>query len=448
MPESKPMVFVVDDEPLIAATLERLLTGASFPVRVFRDAESAFVQVKKSPPFLALLDMQLPGMNGLEALALIKRHAPATEVMMISGYGTIGLAVEAMKLGAVDFLSKPLQLPEVLTRVNRLYETHQLRHKVDQLRGRRKEEFLGSLVYSQALGKIHRTVQRIGPQANLVVLITGESGTGKEMLARTIHHQSVHAEGAFVPVHCAAIPETLLESELFGYEPGAFTGALAEGKPGLFEKAADGTVFLDEIGDLAPTVQVKLLRFLQDRVVTRVGGDQGQAIECNIIAATHRDLEAMLRAGTFREDLYYRLNVIGLHLPPLRETPEDILTYATSFLERFGASMSKVFAGFDAAAQRKLMAHTWPGNLRELHNVIERACLLSAGPRITPSDLLIGTRESVADLGHGLVKLMALDHAMSLYARHVLDSVDGNKSKAARLLGITRNRLKRLLATS
>jgi DNA-binding NtrC family response regulator len=443
-------VYIVDDELLIVATLERLLTDAGYPVRTFNDAESAIVQMKREAPFLTLLDLQLPGMNGLEALSVIKRQHPRVEVVMVSGYGTIGMAVEAMKLGAADFLSKPLQLPEVLTRVNRIHETNVLRNKVDRLRERRREEFLASLHVSTspAMVKLYRTARQVAQHMNTVALITGESGVGKEMLAQYIHYNSPASDGAFVPVHCAAIPETLIEAELFGYAPGAFTGASPEGKNGLVDKAAGGTLFLDEIGDLTPPVQVKLLRFLQDRVVTRVGESEGHAIECNIVAATHRDLEAMMRQGLFREDLFYRINVIRLHVPPLRERPEDIQPHAAAFLAAVSAHMGRQFRGFDEYAGRKLRAHAWPGNLRELRNAVERACLLAKGQIITPADLLTSAQEATGDLGEPLAKPMRLDLATNIYVRQVLESAKGNKSEAARVLGISRNRLKRLLTAT
>ncbi len=441
-------IFIVDDELAIAATLKELLTRADYPVHVFHEAEPALDSLAKEKPFLVLLDLQLPGMNGMDALRLIREKSPESEVVIISGYGTIDRAVEAMKAGAIDFFSKPLQLAEVLSRVGRIHETHQLRHEVNRLRNRQKEEFFAATYQSEhpAMVKVYHTIRQVARFPNLIALITGESGTGKEVLARTLHYHSAYAQGPFVAVNCAAIPETLIEAELFGYEPGSFTGALAEGRDGKLQKAHRGTFFLDEIGELTGQMQVKLLRFLQDRVVYRIGASEGVKIECNILAATNRDPEAMLADGDLREDLYYRINVIRLHLPPLRERPEDIIVHSAAFLQQFNTSMGRQFAGFNRLAEQKLVAYAWPGNLRELRNAIERACLLADGKQISAMDLFTRSLETPADLGAGLAKAMPLELATGIYARQILDQVNGNKSEAARLLGISRNRLKRILS--
>lgn len=440
-------VFVVDDELMITAVLKRLLSDAGYRVEVFSEAEPALAVLEKRDPFLVVLDLQLPGISGMEALQLIKQKRPATEVVMISGYGTIDAAVEAMKLGASDFLSKPLQLPEVLSRVSRIHETHRLRNEINRLHKRRRSEFMESYIGSThpRMHKVHRTLQQVAKFANVVALITGESGTGKEQLARRLHYQSRFSDGPFTAINCAALPESLIESELFGYEPGSFTGALAEGKIGQLAAAAGGTLFLDEFGDLSAAVQVKLLRFLQERRVTPLGGTESNKIECNILAATNRDPERMVQEGLLRDDLYYRINVIRFHLPPLRERPDDILPYAEAILKQMNRSMGCHFEAFDRHAQHKLLAHHWPGNVRELKNVIERACLLGKGKFITAADLLTKPQETAASLGERLAKPMALETANSIYVREILESFGGNKAKAARILEISRNRLKRLL---
>jgi len=432
---------------MITAVLKRLLTSAGYRVEVFSEAEPALAVLDKRAPFLVILDLQLPGISGMEALQIIKQKQPAMEVVMISGYGTIDAAVEAMKLGAADFLSKPLQLPEVLSRVNRIYETHRLRNEINRLHDRRRAEFMGLHIVSEhpRMHQVYRTLRQVTKFANVVALITGESGTGKEQLAKQLHYQSRFADGPFTAINCAALPEGLVESELFGYEPGSFTGALAEGKVGQLAAAAGGTLFLDEFGDLSAAVQVKLLRFLQERRVTPLGGAESEKIECNILAATNRDPEKMMEEGLLRDDLYYRINVIRFHLPPLRERPDDILFYAGAILKQMNRSMGCRFVEFDKHARRKLLAHNWPGNVRELKNVIERACLLGKGKYITAADLLTKPQESAAGLGERLAKPMPLESANSIYVREILDSFGGNKAKTARILEISRNRLKRLL---
>jgi len=444
---SLPVIFVVDDEPLVAAVLKTALEKSGYRVRVFGDAEQALLQLPVQNPFLVLLDVHLPGINGLEALGRIQKITPQTEVMMISGYATIDVAVEAMKKGAVDFLTKPLQLPEVISRVERSYETHRLRDEVAALRDRQRQEFLARhhIGSGAAMTTVYHMAGQVAKFPNIIALITGASGTGKEMLARYLHFRCPYAQGPFVVVNCAAISPELIESELFGYEAGAFTDALTEGKKGLIERAELGTLFLDEIGELSTPLQVKLLRFLQDRSFTRVGGTKSQHLDCNIISSTNRRLESMVEQGLFRPDLYYRINVIRLHVPSLKERPEDILFFAKAFLSEIAQGMGRIYQGFDERAQQKLIRQEWPGNLRELHNVIERACLLAEGPLLTASDLVIRSGEMIADLGPALDALLPMEQAMSLYVRRVLEAVGGNKSEAARLLGISRNRLKRTL---
>lgn len=444
-------IFVVDDEKMITSLLDRALSGAGFTVEVFHDAERALDAIPNRKPFLVLLDLHLPGMNGLEALERLRTLSPETEVLMISGHGTIDVAVEAMKAGATDFLSKPVQLPEVISRVSRVYETRKLRTEVAQLRDKRRSDFFAGLHRgeSPAMAQLYRTCDQIAQFPDIIALITGASGTGKEMVAQYLHYQSPFKGGPVVAINCAAIPHELIEAELFGYAPGAFTDARAEGKEGKIEAALGGTLFLDEIGELPPSAQVKLLRFLQDRSFTPIGESMPRHIDCNIIAATNRDPEKMVAAGEFREDLYYRINVVRLHLPSLAERQEDIMSFAEIFLAQFRRAMGRPFEGFDESAWRKLLHHSWPGNLRELRNVIERACLLSAGPMLTASDLLISAGEVAAETGAGLVfprQPMSLDKAMAIYARQVLEALEGNKSEAARRLGISRNRLKRILA--
>jgi len=443
-------IFVVDDERLITQVLEKALTGAGYPVPVFHDAEHALAELDRLSPFLLLLDINLPGISGLEALERVRENNRDIDVLIISGHGTIDMAVEAIKRGATDFLSKPVQLPEVMSRVSRIYETRKLRRQMTDLRKRERERFLATHHQgaSPAMAKLYRTIHQVGKYAKIIALLTGASGTGKEMLARYLHYHSQYPEGPFMAINCAAVPMELLESELFGYAPGAFTDARTEGKPGLVEEAADGTLFLDEIGDLSGAMQVKLLRFLQDRSFTRVGETTEQRVECNIIAATNRDLEQMGAFGQFRDDLYYRINVVRLHVPSLAERKEDILGFAAAFLWANCRAPGKHIRGLAESATRQAQRYAWPGNLRELRNVIERACLMSDGPLLSAADLLIHGEQRPINLGPELAataEIMSMERAMAIYAQRVLDQVDGNKSEAARLLGISRNRLKRIL---
>ena len=440
-------IFVVDDEAQIRQMLDAVLSRAGYSVHTFADAESALARLEKLRPFLVLLDLQLPGVGGMDALKFIREKAADTTVVIISGHGTVDRAVEAMKSGASDFLTKPLRMPQVLSRVEQIRENVALRDELADLRGRERKAFFDSVVQSDhpAMTSVYRTVGRVARFPNIIALITGESGTGKEVLARFLHYQSPYADGPFVAINCAAIPHDLIESELFGYQPGTFTGALAGGKEGRIARAAGGTLFLDEIAELDAQLQVKLLRFLQDRVVVPIGATQGQKITGNILTATNRDPEAMLDAETLREDLYYRINVIRLHLPPLRERPEDVVPHALAFLTDFNKAMGRRFSGIDAGANAKLAAHSWPGNIRELHNAIERAFLLADGPWINAADLVLRPEDVAGGLGSDLVRAMPLSAAMRIYVGKVLEQVDDNKSEAARLLGISRNRLKRLL---
>ncbi len=447
----RPPIFVVDDEKFITTLFERALTDAGYTVFTYREAEAALAELPSRRPFLVLLDLHLPGMNGLEALGRIRSVSPETEVVMVSGHGTIDVAVEAIKQGAADFLSKPVQLPEVLLRVSRLDENRRLRNEVTSLRRRRRDEFQ-SLHYhgpSPAMAKLYHTIDQVAKFPNLIALITGASGTGKEMVARHLHYQGPYADGPFVAINCAAIPTELIEAELFGYAPGSFTDARVEGKRGQLEEADHGTLFLDEIGELNAPTQVKLLRFLQDRTFARLGeATETRRVECNIVCATNRDLPAMIVQGTFREDLYYRINVVHLHVPSLAERKEDILFFAESFLQQIRRTLGRRVLDFDETARARLLAHDWPGNLRELRNVIERACLLANKSLLTAGDLLIRGNEIAQKqpLLDALDDPIPLDEAIRLYVKQVIEKTGQNISEAARLLGISRNRLKRIVS--
>jgi DNA-binding NtrC family response regulator len=367
-------------------------------------------------------------------------HLP---VIVMSAFGTVEIAVEAMKKGAVDFLPKPFSLDHLTVVVEKALEVRKLRDENRELREAlgQRYQFENIIGKSSPMQEIFATITRVAP-TRATVLLAGESGVGKDMIARAIHQHSPRKDRPFVKINCTAIPENLMESELFGYEKGAFTGANTS-KPGKFEQADTGTVFLDEIGDVPGSVQVKLLRVLQEREFERLGSNKTQHTDVRVIAATNVDLRAALEQGTFREDLYYRLNVVPMNIPPLRERKEDIPYLVEHFAKKFGGEISE-------GAMERLMSYHWPGNVRELENVVERSVLLAQGPRVEEGDVKIDTapRRATAAAGgdHFLPEGMTLDQYEQSVIREALKRADGNKSQAARLLGLTRNALRYRLA--
>ena len=390
-----------------------------------------------------LTDLKLPGMDGLELLEKLHAQNAHLPVIVMSAFGTVEIAVEAMKKGAVDFLPKPFSLDHLTVVVEKALEVRKLRDENRELREAlgQRYQFENIIGHSAPMQEIFSTIMRVAP-TRATVLLAGESGVGKDMIARAIHQHSPRKDRPFVKINCTAIPENLMESELFGYEKGAFTGANTS-KPGKFEQANTGTVFLDEIGDVPGSVQVKLLRVLQEREFERLGSNKTQHTDVRVIAATNVDLRAALEQGTFREDLYYRLNVVPMNIPPLRERKEDIPYLVEHFAKKFGGEISE-------GAMERLMSYHWPGNVRELENVVERSVLLAQGPRVEPSDVKIDTaprRSSPAAGGdHFLPEGMTLDEYEQSVIREALKRANGNKSQAARLLGLTRNALRYRLA--
>ena len=388
---------------------------------------------------LILTDLKLPGMDGLELLEKLKAQNSHTPVIVMSAFSTVENAVEAMKRGAVDFLPKPFSLDHLSVVVEKALEVSKLRDENRELRealGQRYqfENIIGS---SPAMQEIFATIMRVAP-TRATVLLAGESGVGKDMIARAIHHHSPRKDRPFVKINCTAIPENLMESELFGYEKGAFTGANIS-KPGKFEQANTGTVMLDEIGDVPASVQVKLLRILQEREFERLGSNKTQQTDVRVIAATNVDLRAALEQGTFREDLYYRLNVVPMNIPPLRERKEDIPYLVDHFVKKFGGEISE-------GALERLVSYHWPGNVRELENVIERSILLAKGPMVEADDVKIeigvGRARPAFSTEAFLPEGMTLDQYEQSIIREALKRANGNKSQAARLLGLTRNALR------
>jgi two-component system response regulator HydG len=442
-------VLVVDDDPAHRTMLRTLLTGWGYAIDEADDGSAAIERVHERAFDLIMMDIRMVKVSGLEALAEIKALNPAIPIIIMTAYSSVETAVEALKSGAYDYLTKPLDFDELRLVMERAMEHTHLREENRLLR-----ETLGShfdtqhiIGRSAPMMRLMETVAQVAP-SEATVLITGESGTGKEMIAGAIHFNSPRKDGPFVKINCAAITETLLESELFGHEKGAFTGAHRQ-KEGRFRQAHGGTLFLDEISEMSLAMQVKLLRVLQEREITRVGGEEVIKVDVRIIAATNTDLAREIEEGRFREDLYYRLNVVALEMPPLRERREDIPLLAQHFLEALSRDNRKDIKGFTPQAMDRLMKYDWPGNVRELMNAVERGVVLSRSEYLDEEVLsLISSDESSSQdisSGDGLNADMPLDEVEKASILKTLESAGGNKSEAARRLGITRRTLHKRL---
>jgi len=424
--------------------LELDLSEAGYQTFSSADAEKGLDLLRREQIDLVLTDLKLPGLGGLEFLQAAKRLNGALPVVVMTAYGSVETAVEAMKAGASDYVLKPFALAEMRLVVQKELDVRHLREENRNLREAlgRQYNHPNIVARSPKMQEVLALVERVAATPS-TVLIGGESGVGKDLIAHLIHQRSSRSSGPFVKINSTAIPENLLESELFGYEKGAFTGATAS-KPGKFELADKGTLFLDEIGDVPPATQVKLLRVLQEREFERLGGTRTIKVDVRLIAATNRDLRAALEQGTFREDLYYRLNVVPIDIPPLREHKEDIPDLANLFLIRLGQQSQKKLEGIKPEALRKLMDFHWPGNVRELENIVERACALAPGPFIEASDIQI---DHVAGRNHSgqsplLPEGKTLDQWEDELIREAYRRANGNKSEAARMLGLSRNALR------
>ncbi|HPC59826.1 MAG TPA: sigma-54 dependent transcriptional regulator [Verrucomicrobiota bacterium] len=382
-----PPVLVVDDEKNMRLSLKTVLTAERYAVKAVESAEEAMLLLGQEDFFMVITDARLGGMSGYEFLAKARAQWPELQVLMITAYATPKLAVEAIQAGAVDYLPKPFAPEELLHAVARCAERYRLLQENARLRARSDETYRLDQIIGECpkMRELRQLIQTVAP-TDARVLVLGESGTGKELVAGALHSLSQRAKASYVRINCAAIPETLLESELFGHEKGAFTGALRQ-KPGRVEEADGGTIFLDEIADMSRPLQAKLLRFLEDGTFTRVGGTQELRVNVRLIAATNRDIVKAIQEDQFREDLFHRLNVVQFRLPPLRERGDDVLLLADHFLRLFGASMHKSLRGISRVARQKLQSHRWPGNVRELRNVIERALILETSPEIQASSL-------------------------------------------------------------
>jgi two-component system, NtrC family, response regulator AtoC len=441
----KKRILVVEDEEKLRRVIELQLASTGFDVDKAATAEEGLKIADRAD--LILTDLRLPGMDGVQFLSLIRRQNAQVPVVMMTAYGSVETAVESMKAGATDFLLKPFSLDHLMQVVYKALEMRALREENRQLKEElgRRYEYDNIIGRSEAMQEIFATIERVAP-TRATVLLAGESGVGKDLIARAIHFHSPRRDRPLVKINCSAIPENLMESELFGYEKGAFTGAVGS-KPGKFEQADTGSVFLDEIGDVPAAIQVKLLRILQEREFERLGSNVTRHIDVRVIAATNQDLRAALEQGTFREDLYYRLNVVPMNIPPLRERKQDIPFLANHFLRKLAPDSGKEVDGISDAAMEKLVGYHWPGNVRELENVIERALILCRGSQLEADDIKLEMAPRARPAGdpnqhHFLPEGLTLDQYEQEIIREALRRADGNKSQAARLLGLTRNALR------
>lgn len=434
-------ILIVDDEKAIRETLARILEDEHHKPSVCESGEEALAHFAREEFDLVILDLWLPGVDGMAVLERI-RAANGPPVIVISGHGNIDTAVRATRLGAYDFLEKPLSLERVVLTINHALADSRLREQVRDLRRLAFDDLL--IGDSDAMKRLEQQIRSAAPLATRV-LITGENGSGKEIVARTLHRWSPRAEQPFVDVNCAAIPEELIESELFGHRKGAFTGAIDERK-GKFELADHGTLFLDEIGDMSVRTQAKVLRVLQEQTFQKVGGQQPITVDVRVIAATNKNLEAEIARGAFRDDLYYRLNVIPIAVPPLRARGNDILLLAEHFLRRFAAETGGVKKRLSAGAIAKLRAYEWPGNVRELRNVMERLAILLPAEVIDAEDVQLGAKSGLpADIAADLSLKEARDAFEKHYILLRLQQFGGNVSRTADALGVERSNLYRKL---
>ena len=442
-------ILVIDDEPILRDSLEVALKTSGYDVLTARTGEEGLERFQKENPDLVLLDHWLPGINGDEVLHRIKEEDPEIPIIIMTAQGSIEMAVNLMKMGAFDFLVKPFELDQVEDLIKKGLERVRLKKEVEWLRAQYQERFRsgGIIGVSQKMKDLLGLAEKLAQGSETTVLIEGETGTGKELLAEYIHFLSPRSSFPFIPINCGAIPKDLFESELFGYERGAFTGALEKGKMGKVEAAEKGTLFLDEVGELSSSAQVKVLRVLEEKEYFKVGGVDQRKANVRIIAATNKDLESEVKQGNFRDDLYFRLNVVKLHIPPLRERKEDILPLFRFFLDRFNEQFKKSFVQISQEAEERIVSYPWLGNIRELRNTAERIVLLEKGDTILGKHLSFltgkeGTSEETARFQpfippQGII----LEKVEKEYIFEALRMKKGNKSEAAKLLGVSRSAL-------
>jgi len=442
---TRERILIVEDDSAARVGLQQLIRGWGFDVETAADGEQALTQIEAFHPAIVLTDLVMPRMGGLDLLRKIQESGDPITTVILTAQGTVETAVEAIKQGAYDYLTKPVDLQRLKILLSKIIERNATLREVRVLRRQLREHgTFGAMVGQSAeMRKIYQVIEHAAP-TSASVLISGESGTGKELVAQTLHKLSPRANAPYVPINCAAIPDTLLESELFGHEKGAFTGAI-ERRQGCFELADHGTLFLDEIAEMTPSTQVKLLRVLQERSFRRVGGKHEQAVDIRIVAATNQDPPAAVKDGKLREDLYYRLNVFEITLPPLRERKDDLPLLIQGFINEFNTRNGRSVAAVDPAAMTLLEAYSWPGNVRELRNVIERATIVAEGRFITEKDLPALSASpgsgraaaAAASAGTGLTPGMTVGQAEQQLIHITLQHTGGNKTRAAELLGIS-----------
>jgi DNA-binding NtrC family response regulator len=445
----KPVILVVDDDEVMRQTLSDVLKKRGYAVSTADTGAQALSVVKDQLFDLILLDIRLPDMDGLDVLKSIKELESDLMVIVMTAYSDVQNAVMAMKTGAYDYIDKPFELEELKILIKKALEMQSLRNEIRRLRRQGGDDHRGIEIYgnSPLVRNVIELIEMISQTPKTSVLIQGESGTGKELAANAIHYRSKRINEPLIKINCSAIPENLLETELFGYEKGAFTDAKGT-KKGLFELANGGTVFLDEISEMKSYLQTKLLRVLESQSFMRVGGEKEINVDVRIIAATNRDLSSLVNAGEFRKDLYYRLKVMVIEMPPMRERREDILLLANLFIEGNNKELGKNVTGISEAAKEYLLNYQWPGNVRELKNIIERAMILSNGNEILPDHLPIELRKGQMEGGEKRTagtENLALENVERKHIRDVLLMMEGNKSRAAKLLGISRSTLREKL---
>ena len=449
-----PSVLIIEDEEGVRTALEKRLKMSDCVVDSAATGEEGLKRLAAGPTDLVLLDYRLPDADGLELLEKIGRQWPDTLTIVMTAYTNVDIAIQAIRLGAYDYVSKPFSLDEMMVVVDKALETKHLRTEVERLRTTQLKEFEFDRIVARSskMLEIINLLKNLAMSEARTILLQGESGTGKDLAAKVIHFNGPRADEPFMNITCTALPEGLLESELFGHEKGAFTDA-HEKKLGLFEKAGNGTIFLDEIGDMPATLQAKLLRFLEEKTFRRVGGTEDIVVDVRIVAATNRDLRSLVTEGRFREDLFYRLNIFPVTLPPLRERPDDIPLLADYFVQQYNAEFHKEITGIDPAALAVMQAYDWPGNVREMRNLIERAMLLASGGRLTldslPMELMTpavvasgekeGRPQPLVVLGPQGVDLAEVER---LLVASAMEQAGGNQSRAAQLLRLSRDQLR------